>query len=67
MLGGFSEEFSLCPTCERPRRQFFHLMDYLTGGALRDLLQGSDQLTLLACDRTPACGGPERGLLRLTP
>lgn len=68
VVGGFSEHHvSRCPECGEPRRQLVHLTDYLTGGELRDRLEGSNQVTLFSCDRTRRCGGPERGRLVISP
>lgn len=67
-VGGFSPfRFAPCPRCEQPMRQVFHLNDYFTDGRFADVFEGSNELTLLACDRTAACGGPEHGLLLLDP
>jgi hypothetical protein len=67
-VGGFSPfRFARCRACARPMKQVIHLDDYITDGAFPDLFDGSNELTLLACDRTPACGGPERGLLIVDP
>lgn len=67
-VGGFSVfRFALCPTCKHPMRQVFHLNDDFTDGQFADLFDGSNELTLLACDRTPKCGGPPKGLLVLDP
>jgi hypothetical protein len=68
LVGGFSPfRFALCRACGRPMKQVVHLDDYMTEGAFGDLFDGSNELTLLACDRTPACGGPEKGLLVVDP
>lgn len=68
LVGGYSRfRFGLCPSCKKPLQQIVHLSDYFTGGAFPDLFDGRNELTLLACDRTPTCGGPECGLLVLDP
>jgi hypothetical protein len=68
LVGGFSPfRFSRCPVCAAPMRQVFFINDYFSDQELPDAFQGSNQLTLLACSRTDACGGPERGLLVLDP
>ena len=65
VVGGYSDHhFSVCPECGKPRRQLFHLNDY---GELEEVLQGSNEVTLLSCDRTPSCGGPARGRLHIAP
>lgn len=68
VLGGYPVfRFDLCPACGKPRRQLLYLSDYFTDDEFGDLLEGSNELTLLSCSRTPKCGGPEKGLLVLDP
>ena len=67
-VGGYSSfRFARCPVCAEPMKQWLYVSDYFTDGELADRLQGRNELTLLACTHTPACGGPERGLLILDP
>jgi hypothetical protein len=67
-VGGFSVfRFALCPCCHHPMRQAFHLNDYFTDDQFAGLFDGSNELTLLACDRTTQCGGIPKGLLVLDP
>jgi hypothetical protein len=66
-VGGFSLfRFEWCRGCKRPMRQLLFLNDYMTGDAYRSLF-GGNELVLLSCDRTPACGGPDRGMLIFDP
>ena len=67
-LGGFSTHpFALCGTCRRPLRQLLRIHDYFCSPPLADVFEGSNDFTLLSCERTPACGGPTRGLLVIGP
>ncbi len=66
-VGGFSRfRFEWCRGCKRPMRQLLFLNDYMTGNAYRSMFRGNE-LVLLSCDRTPACGGPDRGMLIFDP
>ncbi|MCB9654065.1 MAG: hypothetical protein H6729_08060 [Deltaproteobacteria bacterium] len=68
VLGGYPVlRFDPCEVCGKPKHQLLYLSDYFTDGEFSDLFDGSNELTLLACSRTPECGGPERGLLVLDP
>lgn len=67
-VGGHSTfRYARCPVCREPMKQWLYVSDYFTDGELADRLQGKNELTLLACTRTPECGGPERGLLLIDP
>ena len=64
VIGGFSSHgFALCRTCVSPLRQILCIRDYFSEHGLADAFHGNRRLRLLACDRTPECGGPERGLV----
>ena len=64
VIGGFSSHgFGLCRTCVSPLRQVLCVRDYFSENGLADAFHGNRLLRLLACDRTPDCGGPERGLV----
>lgn len=64
VIGGFSSHsFALCPTCVSPLRQLVCVCDYFSTDGLADAFHGNRRIRLLACDRTPACGGPERSLV----
>lgn len=64
VIGGFSSHgFGLCRTCVSPLRQVLCICDYFSVHGLADAFHGNRRLRLLACDRTPDCGGPERGLV----
>ncbi len=64
VIGGFSSHsFGLCRTCASPLRQVISICDYFSEDGLAEALHGNRRLRLLACDRTSACGGPERGLV----
>jgi hypothetical protein len=64
VIGGFSSHgFGLCRTCVSPLRQILCICDYFSEHGLADAFHGNRRLRLLACDRTPDCGGPERGLV----
>lgn len=64
VIGGFSSHaFALCPTCACQLRQVLCIRDYFSEHGLADVFHGNRRLRLLACERTPDCGGPERGLL----
>ncbi|MFN0063097.1 MAG: hypothetical protein ACKVPX_11350 [Myxococcaceae bacterium] len=68
VVGGYSVfRFAKCASCKKPLQQYLHWNDYFTDGAFADLFDGSNELTLLACDRTPDCGGPAQGLLIIDP
>lgn len=64
VIGGFSSHgFALCRTCISPLRQILCIRDYFSDDGLVEAFHGNRRLRLLACDRTPECGGPERGLV----
>jgi hypothetical protein len=64
VIGGFSSHgFGLCRTCVSPLRQILCICDYLSVDGLAAAFHGNRRLRLLACDRTPDCGGPEHGFV----